>query len=162
MNFILRRSKEYDEAEHYYASQQPGLDPRFILCIEEAIDLILQDPYLLATYRRGSESLPHTNLPLRHLLHDRSAKTFVILHHNDPFEGIDSKEDEMAAFINLSRFLASQAEARYAQGLAIDTAMAEAIAGALGIESPSIAQTFECITQQVKECFAREMQAFKL
>jgi len=67
----------------------------------------------------------------------------------------------MAAFINLSRFLASRAEAGYTQGLAVDTAMAEAIARALGIESPGIAQAFECITQQVKECFPREMQAFK-
>lgn len=87
--------------------------------------------------------------------------SYVILHHNDPFEGIDSKEDEMAAFINLSRFLASQAEVGYTQGLAVDTDMAEAIARALGIESRKIAQTFEDITQEVKESFAREMQAFK-
>ncbi len=36
---------EYDEAGHYYARQQPGLDLRFIVCIEEAIELILEDPY---------------------------------------------------------------------------------------------------------------------
>ena len=28
--------EEYDEAGHYYARQQPGLDLRFILCIEKA------------------------------------------------------------------------------------------------------------------------------
>lgn len=37
--------EEYDEAGHYYARQQPGLDLRFILCIEEAIECILDDPY---------------------------------------------------------------------------------------------------------------------
>ena len=36
--------EEYDEAGHYYAKQQPGLDLRFIVCIEEAIELILEDP----------------------------------------------------------------------------------------------------------------------
>ena len=36
---------EYDEAGHYYARQQPGLDLRFIVCIEEAIELILEDPH---------------------------------------------------------------------------------------------------------------------
>lgn len=37
--------EEYDEAGHYYAGQQPGLDLRFIVCVEEAIELILEDPY---------------------------------------------------------------------------------------------------------------------
>ena len=37
--------EEYDEAGHYYARQQPGLDLRFIVCVEEAIELILEDPY---------------------------------------------------------------------------------------------------------------------
>lgn len=37
--------EEYDEAGHYYARQQPGLDLRFIVCIEEAIALILADPH---------------------------------------------------------------------------------------------------------------------
>jgi plasmid stabilization system protein ParE len=37
--------EEYDEAGHYYARQQPGLDLRFIVCIEEAIELILEDPH---------------------------------------------------------------------------------------------------------------------
>ena len=36
---------EYDEAGHYYARQQPGLDLRFIVCIEEAIELVLKAPY---------------------------------------------------------------------------------------------------------------------
>ena len=37
--------EEYDDAGHYYAGQQPDLDLRFIACIEEAITLILEDPY---------------------------------------------------------------------------------------------------------------------
>ena len=37
--------EDYDEAGHYYARQQPGLDLRFVICIEEAIELILEDPY---------------------------------------------------------------------------------------------------------------------
>ena len=36
--------KEYDQAAHYYAEQQPGLDLSFIICAEEAIELILEDP----------------------------------------------------------------------------------------------------------------------
>ncbi len=36
---------EYREAGHYYARQQPGLDLRFIVCIEEAIASILEYPY---------------------------------------------------------------------------------------------------------------------
>ena len=34
--FHLEALEEYDEVGHYYARQQPGLDLRFILCIEEA------------------------------------------------------------------------------------------------------------------------------
>ena len=37
--------EEYDEAGHFYAVQQPGLDSRFIGCVEDAIRLILDDPY---------------------------------------------------------------------------------------------------------------------
>jgi hypothetical protein len=36
---------EYDEAGHYYARQKPGLDLQFVVCVEETIELILQDPY---------------------------------------------------------------------------------------------------------------------
>ena len=36
--------EEYDEAAHYYAAQQPGLDLRFIACVENAIEVILEDP----------------------------------------------------------------------------------------------------------------------
>jgi plasmid stabilization system protein ParE len=36
--------QEYDEAAHYYFQKQPGLDIRFIICIENAIQLILEDP----------------------------------------------------------------------------------------------------------------------
>jgi plasmid stabilization system protein ParE len=35
---------EYNEAAHYYARQQSGLDLRFIVCVEEAIAIILEDP----------------------------------------------------------------------------------------------------------------------
>ena len=36
--------EEYDEAAHYYAQQQPGLDLRFIVSVENAIEVILEDP----------------------------------------------------------------------------------------------------------------------
>ena len=35
---------EYNEAGFYYAKQQPGLDLRFIVCVETAIKRILEDP----------------------------------------------------------------------------------------------------------------------
>lgn len=35
---------EYNEAGFYYAGQQAGLDLRFIVCVEEAIGSILEDP----------------------------------------------------------------------------------------------------------------------
>ncbi len=37
--------EEYDEAGHFYARQQPGLELRFIVCVEEAIELILEAPH---------------------------------------------------------------------------------------------------------------------
>jgi len=37
--------EEYDQAGHYFAQRQPGLDLRFIVCVEEAIALILEDPH---------------------------------------------------------------------------------------------------------------------
>jgi plasmid stabilization system protein ParE len=36
---------DYNEAGHYYAERHSGLNLRFILCIEEAIESILEDPY---------------------------------------------------------------------------------------------------------------------
>lgn len=36
--------EEYNEAAFYYARKEPGLDLRFILCVEQAIELVLQDP----------------------------------------------------------------------------------------------------------------------
>jgi len=36
--------EEYREAAHYYAKQRPGLDLRFILCVENAIEVVLDDP----------------------------------------------------------------------------------------------------------------------
>ena len=35
---------EYNEASHFYARQQPNLDLRFIVRVEEAIKLIVEDP----------------------------------------------------------------------------------------------------------------------
>ena len=35
---------EYDAAAHYYARQQASLDLRFIACVENAIDVILEEP----------------------------------------------------------------------------------------------------------------------
>lgn len=37
---------EYEEAGHYYAELQPGLDLRFVEYVEEAVQLILEDPNL--------------------------------------------------------------------------------------------------------------------
>ena len=42
--FHLEALAEYNAAAHYYAEQQPGLDLQFIVSIEEAIGLILEDP----------------------------------------------------------------------------------------------------------------------
>ena len=36
--------EEYDEAAHFYAQQQPGLELRFIVCVERAIEIIREDP----------------------------------------------------------------------------------------------------------------------
>jgi len=36
--------QEYDEASHRYAEKEPGLDLRFIVCVENAIEAIVQDP----------------------------------------------------------------------------------------------------------------------
>ena len=46
MTFEFHREAlaEYNEAGHYYAGQQTGLDLRFIVCVEEAIESILADP----------------------------------------------------------------------------------------------------------------------
>ncbi len=42
--FDLEALAEYEEAARYYAAQQPGLDLRFIACIEDAIALICEAP----------------------------------------------------------------------------------------------------------------------
>jgi len=36
--------EEYDEAGHYYGQKEPGLELRFIVCVENAIEAILEDP----------------------------------------------------------------------------------------------------------------------
>jgi len=36
--------EEYEEAAHYYARQQSGLDFRFIDSVEDAVGVILEDP----------------------------------------------------------------------------------------------------------------------
>ncbi len=41
---------ELNEAVLYYARQQPGLDRRFLAHVEEAIELILEDPYRLRLF----------------------------------------------------------------------------------------------------------------
>src|SRR5437763_8751415 len=38
------RRAEGTGAAHYYAREQPGLDLRFIVCVENAIEVILEDP----------------------------------------------------------------------------------------------------------------------
>ena len=35
---------EYNEAAHRYAKREPGLDLRFIVCVENAIEMIIEDP----------------------------------------------------------------------------------------------------------------------
>ena len=42
--FHAEALEEYEQAARYYAEQQPGLDLRFIICVENAIEVILQDP----------------------------------------------------------------------------------------------------------------------
>ena len=36
--------EEYEESAHFYAEPQPGLDLRYIGCVENAIEVILEDP----------------------------------------------------------------------------------------------------------------------
>ncbi len=36
--------EEYNDAGFYYAQKEPGLDLRFIVSVEQAIERILQDP----------------------------------------------------------------------------------------------------------------------
>jgi toxin ParE1/3/4 len=38
--------EEYEAAAHYYGQQLPDLDLRFIACVENAIEAILEDPLL--------------------------------------------------------------------------------------------------------------------
>ena len=45
---------EYDEAAFYYARKEPGLDLRFIVSVEHAIDSILQEP---TRWRRVDEDV---------------------------------------------------------------------------------------------------------
>ncbi len=42
--FDLEALAEYEEAARYYASQQSGLELRFITCVEDAIARICDDP----------------------------------------------------------------------------------------------------------------------
>ncbi len=44
LEFHPEALEEYDEAAHYYAGQQAGLDLRFIVCFEEALGFILDEP----------------------------------------------------------------------------------------------------------------------
>src|SRR5437762_12861933 len=62
---------EYEAAAHYYAEKEPGLDLRFIVCVENAIEAILEDPLRWRPIRRGRSSLSHPSFPIRHPLHHR-------------------------------------------------------------------------------------------
>ena len=42
--FDLEALAEYEDAARYYAAQQPGLDLRFIACIEDAIARVCEAP----------------------------------------------------------------------------------------------------------------------
>lgn len=42
--FDLEAFAEYEAAARYYAAQQPGLDLRFIACIEDTIALLCEAP----------------------------------------------------------------------------------------------------------------------
>ena len=46
--------EEYNEAGYYYSRKEPGLDLRFIVSVENAIQLILEDPL---RYRRFDEDV---------------------------------------------------------------------------------------------------------
>ncbi len=46
--------EEYDEAGHYYGQKEPGLELRFIVCVENAIEAILEDP---SRWRRFDEDV---------------------------------------------------------------------------------------------------------
>ena len=42
--------EEYNEAGFYYARKEPGLDLRFIIAVEDAIEAILEDPLRYRKY----------------------------------------------------------------------------------------------------------------
>ena len=42
--------EEYNEAGFYYAQNEPGLDLRFIMFVENAIERILEDPLRYRTF----------------------------------------------------------------------------------------------------------------
>jgi len=44
LEFHPEALEEYEAAGHYYANEQPDLDLRFIHCVEDAIESILEDP----------------------------------------------------------------------------------------------------------------------
>ena len=45
--------EEYNEAAHYYARQEAGLDLRFVVCVESAIEAILEDPLRWRQFDEG-------------------------------------------------------------------------------------------------------------
>jgi plasmid stabilization system protein ParE len=46
--------EEYNDAGYYYAAKEPGLDLRFIVAVESAIEKILEDP---RRFRRFDEDV---------------------------------------------------------------------------------------------------------
>ena len=85
----------------------------------------------------------------------------VLLHHNDPFEGIDSHNDKLAALVNLSRFIVKAAGVGYARGLVVDEAQAMQMAQALGVAPSDFREIVMAKTTILKERLASEIQAFK-
>ncbi len=61
---------EYNEAGHYYARRQPGLDLRFIVSVEEAIERILDDPYRWRPFDEDCPALPYPSFSVCGALHD--------------------------------------------------------------------------------------------
>ena len=45
LEFHPEALEEYRTAGDYYAKQQPGLDLQFLVCVEETIELIREDPH---------------------------------------------------------------------------------------------------------------------
>lgn len=87
--------------------------------------------------------------------------SYVVLHHNDPFEGIDSPADALAALVNFARFLVRKSGIGYAEGLGLTDEQARSIALALGAKLGDFDRELEARTHKLKERLAAELAAFK-